>query len=38
MSAQQRAEWSQFCTTPEQQDELMRAWANEIEEDDDAGD
>jgi len=38
MNAQQRAEWMQFCTSPEAQDELMRAWANETEGDDDADD
>lgn len=38
MNAQQRAEWMQFCTSPETQDELMRAWANETKDDDDADD
>lgn len=29
MNAQQRAEWMQFCTSPDSQDELMRAWAED---------
>jgi hypothetical protein len=32
MNAQQRAEWQAFCTTPEAQDELMRAWAEDAAE------
>jgi hypothetical protein len=29
MTPEQRAEWQTFCTTPEAQDELMRAWARQ---------